>query len=224
MIRYLILLLLLCLASSCLPKDPSAGPVTTEIEKGARWTLRIGSGAEEVYAQLQALGVEKGFDRVAVVGRLPAREPESLGSELHLYDALTIQSTSGVTDRALLELGRDTIAKIYGGGALPDSVARWPAQVPAGDAIAVGDSISGLPEKLAALFQLSDYAGYELVLPDKPLARAYDPVMADYAEWAFVFFEPASDGLQDRYSARLLFEGGGLDLIRVTHERFEIVF
>ncbi|PPK88051.1 hypothetical protein CLV84_1014 [Neolewinella xylanilytica] len=215
--KYLLLLLPLLLFG-CDLRDPSQGPVTTEIRKGSRWTLRTGSSPEEVYAQLQALGREKALDRVGVVGRMPAARPAELKSDLALYDFLTLETSTGRTERVVFRLGEAAVVAIEAGGALPDSVGRWPAE----NSIFVGDPLEVLPEKLRLIYQQPEYAGYVLSLPDKPLRRAYDPGMAEFSEWAFTFEEGAAE-FTDRFSVRLYFEGTGLETIRVTHQRFETV-
>lgn len=214
------LLLPLIFFLACFSKDPLQGPVTSEIKKGGKWTLRIGSSPEEVYAQLQALGLEKGFDRVAVVGRTAVATPAELPADLATYDALTLQTTDGRLERIQFEFSGDTVSGVFAGGGRLDSVGRWPA----GDvAIDRGDAVADVRDELTVILGRPEYAGYELVLPDKPLPRAYDPGMAELSEWRFVFFEDRDPPYQDRYTVRLLFEGDRLRSLQVTQQRFELV-
>ena len=221
--RYLLLILLPTLLLSCLREDPLVGPVTTEVTKGSRWNLRIGSTPEEVYADLQVLGIEKSIHQVAVVGQLPFATPQLLNNRLDLYDALSLQTTSGRSDRVLFQFADDTVSYVYAGGGMLESVSRWPEEVAEEAAIAAGNPISDIKRKLIDLYRSPDYAAYELVLSDKPLGRAYDPVMEHFSEWSFTFFERVAPPYEDSYTVRLIFDNSRLDAIRVTQQRFETV-
>lgn len=78
-------------------------PHAETISKGSKWGLTIGSSPEDVYTQLQKQGIEKDFSQVAVVGRQPFSKPQDVENLLTFYDAITLESNSGVIDRVIME-------------------------------------------------------------------------------------------------------------------------
>ncbi|WP_116124347.1 hypothetical protein [Lewinella sp. IMCC34183] len=222
--KFVFPLVLLTLAA-CTPKDPTVGggPVTDEITRGGRYNLRIGSPPATVYARLQALGLEKTFDRINVAARTPYGHPTDLPVPLGNYDVLTLETTTGRTDRVVLQFTDQIVDVIERGGGRLDSIPQWPAALPASQAVVLGDSLTTLVPKLTELYREEPYASYALILPDKPLDRPYDPAMGSYNVWNFTFSEDRDAGVTERHNVSLRFAAGELDVIRVTRERFERV-
>lgn len=191
-------------------------PRTETIIAGSKWGLTIGSSPVDVYRQLQTLGKEKGFSQVAVVYRQPYSKPQDIEHLLAFYDALTLDRNSGVVDRALIQFPGDTITWISAGGGLPEEVAKWPREAPDETAIHKNDLVDALYRKLLAIYQLPAYSNYQIVLPDKPLGKPYDPDMANYEEWAFTMTVKVRPGIAGISSVRLYFQDS--KLIRIRHD------
>lgn len=191
-------------------------PRTETIIAGSKWGLTIGSAPGDVYRQLQLLGKEKKFSQVAVVYRQPYSKPQDVEHLLAFYDALTLDRNSGAVDRALIQFPGDTVTWINAGGALPEEVAKWPQEAPDEAAIHKSDSVDALYRKLLAIYQLPAYTNYQIVLPDKPLGKPYDPDMANYEEWAFTMSAKVRPGIGGISSVRLYFQED--KLIRIRHD------
>lgn len=204
---------------SCLKENL---PLVENIKKGDKWGIEIGNSAKEVYNRLQSLGIEKDFSQVAVVGRKSYSEPEELESSLEFYNATTLQSNSGRIERVIIQFPADTIASISTGGALPEEVDRWPLNVADSSAFNIGDKVTELYPKLESLYRISDYSDLDIILPDKPLNKSFDPDMENFNEWAFSFFTDAGPGKRGRSDVRLYFEDGFLERIYHKYDEFEV--
>jgi len=190
---------------------------------GEKWTLQIGSSPIEVYSQLQELGTEKNFKAVAIVYRKPFSKPEEIQNYFGLYQAITLQSKSGVIERALIQFNQDKVSSIEVGGAMLDSTSTWPQNTSDEIAIHVNDQIDKLYEKLLAIYQIPTYSDYQIILPDKSLERPFDPDMANYDKWAFDFSENISTGKVGRSFIRLFFNNKKLVKIRHEYDENEVV-
>lgn len=204
-----VLLLFSCKKGTDLPRIET-------FTSGNKWGIEIGSSPSDVYTQLQMLGYEKKFSQVAVVYRLPYSKPQDIQHLIEFYQTITLQSNTGVINRAVLEFRKDTINSITTGGGLPQEVSHWPHDVADATAIHKGDPVNKIYEKLLAIYQISPYNSYQIILPDKPLEKPFDPDMANYTEWAFSFSERVQPGIQGTSSVRLFFENG--KLIKIRHE------
>ena len=191
---------------------------------GEKWTLQIGSSPAEVYSQLRELGTEKQFDAVAIVYRKPYSNPEDIQNIFGFYRSVTLETTSGVTERALIEFDQDKVSSIETGGALLDDVSAWPSDTPDEMTIHVDDPIDTMYEKLLAICQTAPYSDYQITLPDKSLERPFDPDMANYDEWAFSFTEDVSSNKVGRSSVRLFFNNQKLVRIRNEYSENEVVY
>lgn len=191
-------------------------PRVKNTTSGEKWTLQIGSSPTEVYNQLQELGIEKEFDAVAIVHRKPFSKPEEIQNYLGLYWAITLQSKSGVVERALIQFNQDKVSSIETGGALLDYISTWPQGTSDEIAIHVNDPIDKMYEKLLAIYQIPTYSDYQIILPDKSLDKPFDPDMANYDEWAFDFSETISTSKVGRSFVRLFFNNK--KLVKITHE------
>lgn len=93
-------------------------PKIENITSGTKWTLQIGSSPTEVYSQLQQLGIEKNFHDVAIVHRQPFSKPEDIKSDLGLYRAITVETSSGITQRGVIHFDYGKVSAIEKGGGL----------------------------------------------------------------------------------------------------------
>lgn len=199
-------------------------PRVENTTSGKKWTLQIGSSPIEVYSQLQELGTEKKFGAVAIVYRKPFSKPEEVQNNLGLYQSITLQTKSGVIERALIQFNQDKVSSIEVGGAIMDVAATWPQYTSDKIAIHVNDPIDKMYEKLLAIYQISTYSDYQIILPDKSLEKPFDPDMANYDEWAFDFSENINTGLVGRSFVRLFFNNKKLVKIRQEYDENEVVY
>lgn len=199
-------------------------PGVENITKGQKWTLEIGSSPNDVYGQLQSLGLDKNFDQVAIVYRQPFSRPEEIKSDIGLYRAITLETTFGRTERVLIEFDQDKVSSIETGGGLLDPVTKWPENVSDESAIHVNDPLDDIREKLLSVYKNPTYNDYQIVLSDKWLAKPYDPDMSNYDEWAFAFSENINATRERRSSARLYFKNGALVKIRNEYDENEVVY
>lgn len=203
----------LLLLFSCKKED-----VFSQIEnttKGKKWTLQIGSSPVEVYSQLIELGTEKNFSTVNITYRRPFSNPVDIKNHLAFYHAITLQTKSGVLERAAIGFAEDKVSSIETGGALPEETTRWPEDVSDEVAILIDDSIEKLYEKLLLIYQIPVCADYQIVLPDKTLKKPFDPDMANYDEWSFDFSEHIGGNKYGNSVVKLFFKNS--KLIRVRH-------
>lgn len=203
-------------------KDDTFPQVET-ITSGEKWTLKIGSSPVEVYGQLQELGSEKNFDDVALVYRQPFSMPNQIQSDLHLYKAVTLETTSGVTERILIQFDGDKVSTIEKGGSHLEAISKWPENEQDGTAIQVDDTIDGIKQKLENIYQIPTYQNYQIVLSDKWLEKPYDSDMNNYDEWAFSFSNNISSGRAGYSSVRLFFKNRKLSKIRYEYNETDIV-
>lgn len=206
--------------SSCIKEE---FPIIETIEKSGKWGLNIGDSVEDVYFQLQVLGLEKNFNQVSVLYRKPYTKPEDVRDALPYYNALTMERNDGQIQRTYFELKEEKVLAIHFGGGLLEELDHWPLEVNSEMAIAVGDSIDVFYQKLLLLYQQPSYQNYILILPGKPLSKDYDSNMGDYSEWGFTFFVDKGPSTNGRSTVRLYFNDEKLDKIQHTYEEFEIV-
>lgn len=211
------LLFIACSLDDDLPREKTT-------KHGKRWTLQIGSSPKETYKQLQGLGKEKNFDQVAVVYRKPYSKPSEIKSNLNLYRAVSVETTSGKTERILFQFRNDRVNSIEIGGGLLDSIAKWPQNIANKNAIHVNDPVSEVREKLITIYEIPQYQNYHLILSDKWLKKAYDPDMDNYEEWAFSFSKKIGNLKDGRHSVRLYFKNEKLIKIRDTYDELELVY
>ena len=194
-------------------------PRVENTTSGEKWTLQIGSSSTEVYSQLQELGTEKNFGAVAIVYRKPFSKPEEIQNYFGLYQAITLQTKSGVLERVLIQFNQDKVSSIEVGGAMLDTTATWPQNTSNEIAIHVNDPIDKIYEKLLAIYQIPTYSDYQIILPDKSLELPFDPDMANYDEWAFDFAKNITTGKVGRSFVRLFFNNK--KLVKIRHEYYE---
>ncbi len=195
---------------------------TETITNGEKWTLKIGSSPEEVYSQLQQLSTEKQFDAVAIVYRKPFSKPEEIVNNIEFYNAVTLQNKSGPIDRAIIQYSGDKVTSIEAGGALPEPVSSWPEDKSDEIAIHINDPVEIMYEKLVQILETPAYNDYQIILPDKPLNKPFDPAMADYDEWGFTFTFNIRPGRGGISSVRLFFKNGKLSKIRHEYNEADI--
>ena len=218
--RVYLLLISIIFLFSC--KKEKGGAYTETISKGQKWGLQIGASAAEVFTKLQQLGRENNFQDVAVIRRQAFSDPEAIQNLLVYYDALTLSTKTGRTERVIIEFKEEHVSSITAGGALPDPISKWPLDIPDQGAIHENDSVSELYEKLAAIYKISHYSYLELSLPDKTLKKSFDPDMANYNEWGFSFSTVVNSGMTGRSSVRLVFKDKKLK--KIIHEYDEMAF
>jgi hypothetical protein len=207
----------------CSCKKGNDFPQTATVTKGSKWGLTIGSSSEDVYTQLQKLGIEKDFSHVAVVGRQPFSTPGDVEDLLAFYDAITLETNSGVIDRVIMEFLRDTINYISAGGGLTAETAQWPQDAPDEAAFHKGDPVGGIYQKLVDIYKMPAYSNYQIVLPDKPLGKPFDPDMARYEQWGFSMSGKVSSQVEGIYSVRLFFTNGKLARIWYEYNEYNVV-
>ncbi len=198
-------------------------PRVENTTSGKKWTLQIGSSPIEVYSQLRELGIEKNFGAVAIVYRKPFSKPEEIQNHLSFYHAITLQSKSGVIERAVIRVNQDKVISIETGGTLLDPTSTWPQDISDEIAIHINDPIDKMYEKLLAIYQIPTYSDYQIILPDKSLEKPFDPDMANYDEWAFDFSKSISASKVGRSFVRLFFNNKKLVKIRHEYNENEVV-
>ncbi len=199
-------------------------PQIENITSGGKWTLQIGSSPIDVYSQLYQLATEKKFDAVAIVYRKPFSKPEEIQKYLGLYRAITLQNKSGVIERVLIQFNQDKVSSIETGGAMLDDTSSWPQNASDEVAIRVNDPIDKMYEKLLAIYQISTYSDYQIILPDKSLEKPFDPDMANYSEWGFTFSYEVKPGRGGISSVRLFFKNGKLSRIRHEYNEADMYY
>ena len=197
-------------------------PRVETITGGNKWTLQTGSSPAEVYAQLQQLSEEKEIDEVAVVYRQPFSAPEEVKAHLPFYNAITLQNNTGRIERVLLQFSGETVHSIAAGGGRLDEVSEWPLDVPDEIRIRPHDPISELYQKLLAIYERPLYNQYQIILPNKSLAKPFDPDMANYTEWAFTFPVDVKENRTGTSSVRLYFTHGKLNKIRHEYNEADV--
>ncbi|MET3981809.1 hypothetical protein ABIB62_004425 [Mucilaginibacter sp. UYP25] len=218
--KNIILILLSIVLLSC--KKDDNFPRTEIISSGSKWNIQIGSSASDVYKQIQQLGTEKHFSYLAIVGQGPFSKPEDLQSRLPFYDAITLSTSTGVIQRAVIAFKADQVSSIEVGGALPVETDKWPQDAPGNTAIQKGDALTVLYSKLLTIHQLPSFADYQLVLPDKTLSKALDPNMLNYTQWAFTFALNVRPGRSGTSAVVLYFKDGKLEKIRHDYNESDV--
>jgi hypothetical protein len=220
--RIILLILPVLLLLSC--EREGNFPHITNITSGGKWTLRIGSTPSEVYSQLVNLSAEKKFDAVAIVYRKPFSKPEEIKNYLGLYRFITLQTTTGVLDRVLIQFNEDKVSSIETGGAMLNTTSSWPPNASDDIAIFVNDPIDKVYDKLLSIYKIPTYTDYQIILPDKSLEKPFDPDMANYDEWGFSFSYEVRPGTGGISSVRLFFENGKLSRIRHEYNEADIYY
>ena len=219
--RTLLLIFPVLLLSSC--KKDNNGHIAETIIKGSKWNLKIGSSYPDVYAQLQQLGIDKGFSTVAIVGQQPISKLQDLQHRLEFYHAITLEKNTERIESVRIQFKTDKVNSIEAGGALPDEILRWPQDIPDQMAIHKDDPISEIYNKLVAINQLPAYSNnYKFILPDKPLNKPFDPVMINYDEWFIYFSINVEAGLVGASNIGLYFKDGKLNKILYTYNEGEV--
>jgi hypothetical protein len=198
-------------------------PRVENTTRGEKWTLQIGSSPIEVYNQLQELGIEKKIGSVSVVYRKPYSKPEEIQNIFGYYRAITLETKSGVTERAVIRFNNEKVCSIETGGALLDYISAWPSDAPDEITIHINDQTDIVYQKLLDICQIFPYNDYQIILPDKSLEDLFDPDMANYDEWAFYFQENISTSIVGRSFVRLFFDNKKLIKIRHEYNENEVV-
>lgn len=196
-------------------------PQVENIKKGSKWTLEIGSSQAEVYNQLQILNKEKHFDNVAIGYRKPYSKPEDIKDIFPYYNAITLESNSGLIQRAVIYFDENKVKSIEVGGGMLDSVSKWPQNIPEKDVIKVNDQTADVYRKLLDLYKIPAYSNYHITLPDKPLNKPYDPDMSNYREWYFTFQISKGGGKVGVNSVGLYFEKNKLVKIQNGYNEYQ---
>ncbi len=197
-------------------------PRVETITSGSKWTLQIGSSPADVYSQLQRLGEEKQFADVAVAYRLPYSHPEEIQNRLDLYRSITLQNNSGRIERVVIEFNQDKVSSMQIGGAMLDSVSKWPQDTPDEITIHNNDLVENIYAKLLAIYRIPAYSNYQMILPDKALEKSFDPDMANYKEWRFNFSTDVRTGRSGMSSVTLYFKNAKLYKIRYDYNEYDV--
>lgn len=212
--RIYLLIIPALLLFSC--KKDNIPPYTETITKGEKWGIRIGDSPADIFARLQQIGPEKGFDQVSIVYRQAFSRPEEIQQHLDFYNAVTLSSKTGRTERAIIEFSGDKVSSIAAGGAMPAVVSKWPLDVPDTFAIHTNDPVAKIYDKLLAIYQIQEYSDYQIILPEKTLSKPFDPDMVNYDQWAFSFSMDVKPGIGGSSSVRLVFKNERL--FKLIHE------
>lgn len=219
---FLFITLIASLSLLCCKKEKQ-GDYIENITKGEKWGVKIGSNHSEVFSQLQIANSIYQFDKISIVYRKPFVTLDELQKLLPFYNSITLSTSSGTTNRAIISFINDKVNEINLGGALPKPVIKWPENATDDVAIHINDPVESLFAKLVGISKLKEYSSYSLLLPDKPLNKAYDSDMSNYEEWAFSFFLSVKNGISGRSSVRLYFSKGKLVKIRHQYENVQYV-
>ncbi|RFZ84527.1 hypothetical protein DYU05_02600 [Mucilaginibacter terrenus] len=198
-------------------KKENTSPKSETITSGSKWGISIGSSPQEVFAQLQQAGVQYNFNTVAILNRPVYTKPEQIKDLLPLYQSVILQSNASLPAGAYIQFPGDKVTAIVQFPSSNAQETKWPLDVPDDAAIHINDAVTSLYNKLAAIYQVSAYSNYQLVLPDKTLAKPYDTDMANYEEWAFSFSKDVKAGLTGTTSARLIFKNKKLVAIKYDY-------
>ena len=199
---------------SCVQDD--IFPQKENITSGTKWTLQIGSSPTEVYNQLQQLGIEKNFHDVAIVHRKPFSKPEDIKSDLGLYRAITVETSSGITKRGVIHFDHGKVSSIEKGGALLDVIPKWPEDTGDDISILLNDPITTVNQKILSIYQIPKYKDYKIILSNKWLKKPFDPEMSNYNEWYFTFSSDLNPGSARQSNVSIFFQDGKLS--RILHE------
>ena len=191
-------------------------PQIENTTRGKKWTLQIGSSPTEVYNQLQKLGIEKEIDAINITYKKPFSKPEEIQNHFVFYHAITLQTKSGVIERAVIGFDQDKVSSIETGGALLNTTSAWPSDISDEIAIQINDPIDEMYEKLLKIYQIPAYSDYQIILPDKLLEKPFDPDMANYNEWRFSFVTNLGANKFGRSFVSLFFKNE--KLVRIRHE------
>lgn len=197
-------------------------PRTENITSGKKWTLQIGSSPRETYSQLQELGIEKDFERVAITDRQPYSEPSELNIDLALYRLITVQGTSAPRERVRFEFDENNVISILKEQPFLKAISKWPNDVSDEITIHINDPIAGIKEKLLAIYQNPVFKNYQIILSDKWLDRPYDPDMANYDQWDFSFSFQISYNRGGNSSVSLFFQNQKLSKIEHYYNEGEL--
>lgn len=198
-------------------------PKTENITTGSKWTLKIGSNHKEVYNQLQDLGLQKEFNDVAISDRQAFSNPNEIKSDLSLYRAITLQSSSKIVDRVLIQFDQNKVKEIEKGGGLLSPITKWPENMSDETTIQVNDPIDRIQQKLLAIYENIIYKDYQITLSNKWLEKPYDPDMDNYDEWHFVFDTDISSSRSGSSSVILFFKNHKLSKIQHIYNEGDIM-
>lgn len=220
----LITLPVLLLFFSC-QKD-NTFPKTETVTKGQKWGIRIGSTPAEVYAQLQQLGQEKeNFNEIEIIDQQYKlfTQPDEIGPRITLYSGISIEKQNTVySDRVIITFYENKVSGIDEGGGLTDPRSRWPQDAAEEIALQRDEDLSRFYDKFQAIYNTGALDGYAIRLSSKALGKPFDPVMADYNKWNFVFTDRVSYNVDGRSTVTLYFKGNKLDKIHIEYSEFEI--
>lgn len=202
-------------------KHPTTNPMV-DITEGSKYGIQIGSSPTEVYSQLQALGQEKNFSYISVLNRGPFNSPDSIENILPYYNGIGLALNNNVTvDQVYFALGQNKVDSILtsNGQTSFSKINQWPLKVDYTNPFLPGDDLATFYTKLKTLYQDSYYSNFLIYVQDKPLAKAFDPTMANYSQWVFQFLDQSGTGVNQQQQVLLAFgTDGKLALIRVLSQ------
>lgn len=220
--KFALLFLIILFFASC--ENDDSFPKTETITKGTKWNLRIGSTPAEVYKQVQQLGIEKNFNAVNIDYRMPYKKPEEIKSDLSLYRAISLEASSLVTERVVVEFENDKVKSIEKGGGLLNAIPKWPENNAENTTIHVNDPIDGIKEKLIAIYQNPIYENYKIILSPKWLEKDFDTDMNNYKQWSFAFSTEVSTLKSGSSAVTLYFDNEKLTKIKHQYNENEIAY
>lgn len=90
-------------------------PIIKNITTGSKWNLRIGNSFEDIYKNLQDLGIDKKFSSISLVDRQAFHHPSEIKESLPYYHVLTVSSSVGRVDRVIIHIKDGHVTSLEAG-------------------------------------------------------------------------------------------------------------
>lgn len=183
----LLLSLASCMKGSTVETDAKPyRPIQKDtLRAGELWGLTIGEAAPAVYEVLQDIRSSRQIGYVGVVGNV-YNDLSAIEDKIPLYNSLFMDETTGTPQGIQLGFEAGKIKVIYMNNGTP--LNKWPSITDFANGLTIGDSISTVYDKLAAIKNIAVYGAklQRLSLFDKNMATEYDPGMANSTQWQVV--------------------------------------
>ncbi|WP_044198873.1 hypothetical protein [Dyadobacter tibetensis] len=190
---YTIIFLLSLLVIGCFPTrvdspepiiDPKSLVLVSSDSIGVGQYLGLGVGvqAPAVYQAIQQLTSTEGITSINIVGN-STHDLETIASRLPLYQYILLDENKGTDSGLQITLEMAQVKSLYLNSG--QALSRWPAS--GSVSISLGDKADELHEKLRQIKKNNAFASKfeRILLLTKDLSKAYDPAMAQAAQWYF---------------------------------------
>lgn len=142
--------------------------------------LQLGATPEELYPVIQTLQKTSNVGYVNVVANSFTKLSD-LEKRIPLYQAIDLEQSNGVLVKVYFT--EKSVSAIY--LSTGRQLTQWPESVAKSRAIAMGDAVGGLYEKIKALSSAATFKSFNLFTKD--LTTDYDPAMSLSPQWYFAF-------------------------------------